>query len=159
MIASTTFADLERAIGRPITRHLARGRGMRLYVREGAVNVSVPRGLADAEVLSFVRSQIPWLRKHLTKHDTGHSKGAAEFQLALNTSDRVPIFGVSKAIELSTGGAPFVEHEQKLTLLARTGAYPIGHTHPSDDPIDILGEQIVRSWDGGRGSGWGSHAR
>ena len=122
MIASTTFADLERAIGRPITRHLARGRGMRLYVREGAVNVSVPRGLAEAEVLSFVRRQIPWLRKHLAKHDTGHSKGTAEFQLALNANDRVPIFGVSKMIELTPSGAPFVDQTDTLTLLARPGS-------------------------------------
>ena len=121
MIANATFADLERAIGRPITRHLARGPGMRLYVREGAVNVSVPRGLADAEVISFLRSQIIWLRKHLTKHDTGKSKGAAEFQLALSVDDRVPIFGVRKTIALSTGGAPFVEQPDSLTLLARPG--------------------------------------
>ena len=125
MIASASFADLERAIGRPITRHVARGRGMRLYVREGAVNVSVPRGLAEAEVISFVRGQINWLRKHLSKHETGHSKGAAEFQLALKSDDRVPIFGVSKTIVLASSGAPFVEQAQSLTLLARPGVHQL----------------------------------
>lgn len=126
MIASATFADLERAIGRPITRHVARGRGMRLYVREGAVNVSVPRGFAEVEVISFVRSQLNWLRKHLSKHDTGHNKGAAEFQLALSSDDRVPIFGVTKTIALATSGAPFVENAQNLTLLARPGVNQLG---------------------------------
>ena len=119
---SATFADLERAIGRPIARHVARGRGMRLYVREGAVNVSVPRGLAEAEVISFVRGQIPWLRKHLSKHEIGHSKGGLEFQLALKSDDRVPVLGVSKTIVLASSGAPFEEHADTLTLLARPGA-------------------------------------
>ena len=119
---SATFADLERAIGRPIARQVARGRGMRLYVREGAVNVSVPRGLTEAEVISFVRNQIPWLRKHLSKHEIGHSKGGLEFQLALKSDDRVPVLGVSKTIVLASSGAPFEEHADTLTLLARPGA-------------------------------------
>jgi predicted metal-dependent hydrolase len=122
VLNTTTLADLERAIGRPITRQAARGRGMRLYVREGAVTVSVPRAVAEAEIISFIRGQIPWLRKHLLKHDTGRDHGAAQFQLTLSADDHVPVFGVAKTILLDIGGAPFIESAHSLTLLAKPGA-------------------------------------
>jgi predicted metal-dependent hydrolase len=121
MLLDPNLDDLARAIGRPIVCQAARGRGMRLYVRDGSVTVSVPKHVGAAAVQAFVQSQLPWLRKHLDKHDAGKARGDASFQLDLGPDDRVPVFGAPRTITLSTTGAPFELSADTLTLLARAG--------------------------------------
>jgi predicted metal-dependent hydrolase len=128
VITQATQADLERAIGRPIALKAARGRSMRLYVRDGAVMVSLPAGVRETDALQFVRNHIPWLRKHLDKHDAGAEHGDLAFQLQLSDDDRVPIFGRNRQILRSTGGPPFVENESSLTLLVKPDAHQLQNT-------------------------------
>jgi predicted metal-dependent hydrolase len=91
---------------------------MRLYVRDGAVFLSLPKALNAARAIEFVRGQIPWLRKHLQKQVVGAARGLEAFQLDLMAADRVPIFARPHTIELCKTGAPFALEQDRLQLLA-----------------------------------------
>jgi predicted metal-dependent hydrolase len=112
------FIAIEKAIGQNIFAQISRGRSMRLYVRESCVFLSIPKHVSKGDAISFLRSQMVWLRKHLLKQSVGLERGFEAFQLRGDPNDRVPIFGHQHNIELSKGGAPFVHSEGKLCLLA-----------------------------------------
>jgi predicted metal-dependent hydrolase len=118
MLQDPDFVAIERAIGQSISVQAARGRSMRLYVRDNTVFLSMPKRVNSADAIAFLRSQIVWLRKHLLKQSTGLERSLDAFQLSGASNDRVPIFAIKHDIELSKGGAPYVQSDGKLSLLA-----------------------------------------
>jgi predicted metal-dependent hydrolase len=124
LIDEPEFLAVERAIAQSIFVQPARGRSMRLYVRDNCVFLSLPKHVPNADAITFLRSQIVWLRKNLLKQSTGMERSSDAFQLIGAPDDRVPIFGIEHVIALNKGGAPFVHADNALWLLAAdvTGA-------------------------------------
>lgn len=119
---SPAFAAIERALGRSICCSKARGKTMRLAIRAGQVELKVPSGIAEPQIVQFLRSHLPWMRKHLEKHDVLSDRGESDFSLDGTEHDRIPIFGVRHEIVLVNAGPPYQLNSPQLQLLAHDGA-------------------------------------
>jgi predicted metal-dependent hydrolase len=122
------LATISRALDREVRTITARGRGMRLRVQDGAVILSLPGGKLSAEAISFVKREIPWLRKQLAKHDAGSHAGSDQCQIQLLPGDQIPLWGSPHALVYGASGALFSAQPQALHVLSKPGPKQLAHT-------------------------------
>lgn len=127
MSTGAAFAAIERALGRTINCSKARGKSMRLAIRTGQVELKIPQGMPEAQVVEFLRNHLPWMRKHLAKHDALSDRGESDFSLENVEGDHIPVFGVRHDIVLVESGRPYVVQTPQLHLLANSGAARAKH--------------------------------
>ena len=136
MISAPAFTAIERALGRPIHCSKARGKSMRLAIRAGQVELKIPAGMPELQILQFLRSHLSWMRKHLEKHDVLTDRGENDFSLANAEDGHIPIFGTRHPIILVETGPPFQIQATQLHLLAEPG--PAREKHAKKQLINAL---------------------
>lgn len=136
MSPESAFATIERAVGRTIRRTKGTGKVLRLAIRAGQLELKVPPGTPEPDVLRFLRSHLGWMRKHLDKHDVLSERGEHDFSLENGSADHIPVFGVRHTIVLTEAGAPYRIDQQQLWLLAEPG--PVRARHAKKQLINAL---------------------
>lgn len=107
--------------GIPVEFHRKRVRNLRMTVHpDGAVRVSVPWHVPDAEAVGFVMARVPWMRSRVEAIRNAPHPAPTHFE----TGDTVRVFGQSvplRVIETESPSPPRLE-DGSLVLPVRPGA-------------------------------------
>jgi predicted metal-dependent hydrolase len=113
----------------------SRGSTLKLVMRSEGVEIALPRGYRLSDALAFVKSQLPWLRKHLDAQKSLLNRRDEHFNFSESGPNYLPIFGTRHDVLMHGAGAPFDwQRDASLSLLCKPVA-----------PLQVMRKQLLNA--------------